>query len=839
MRKRRPVPCEVNMSKVKPIHYTIRLEPDLGHLEFSGCVKILVESTQSVKEITLNSLDLDIGSVRVGKGGESTACSFTLDPDKETLSIPLSGEISGLIELVIDYTGEINDKMLGFYRSKTLVGGQEKIVAVTQFEESDARRAFPCFDHPAQKATFEIEMIVEEGLTAISNMPILEERRTEDGRLVTRFEKTPRMSTYLLFWGVGEFEIIEDPGEILLRAATMPGTSEQGRFGLAFARKCLAFCERFYGIKYPLPKLDLIAVTDFSAGAMENWGAITFRENLLLHDPEIVSRAGEERICEVIAHEIAHQWFGNLVTPADWKYLWLNESFATYFGYGVVHHYYPEWGVWDQFLIGQTRVALDRDALQETFPIELPGGEHVVINAASAPIIYNKGGSVLRQVEAYVGKVAFKEGLQRYLKGHAYACASSHDLWEALEAVSDKPVSRMMKGWIEQPGFPLVDVRRRGDKLLISQSRFSFLPGAPGEPWLIPLDIDVFARNGEKRCLTTLLDTRETSLDIGPDALAYKVNAGQRGFYRVRYHDPENLGALAAKAEDKVLSPEDRWGLQDDLYAFVRRGDVPVRDYLDFISHYTREDAFLPLTSIASNLFHTHLILGKDIKDTAFLGKALFERVLRNIGYEPRPDEAVVTSVLRDQILWHCLVYGSEEAADFAVTRFRSLTAGEKVHPDIMKNAMQAGALLGDREAFDWLAMRFGISENEHERMNILTAMGCFSEASLIDAARTFTLEQVPPRNRFVPVSAFAVNPHAVDSMWDWYLTNQKALEELHPAHYERVIAAILPFGGIGREEEVRAFFDEHMGRTEKSRDVIKLSLEKMTVNARMKNSGS
>lgn len=825
------------MNKVKPIHYTIRLEPDLGRFQFPGCAKILIESPQSTKEITLNSLDLAIESVRLETGGESTACAFTLDPDKEILSISFPGEISGRIGLVIDYTGEINDKMRGFYRSRALVGGQEKIIAVTQFEESDARRAFPCFDHPAQKATFEIEMIVEEGLTPISNMPFIEEKRLEDGRVLTRFEKTPRMSTYLLFWGVGEFEIIEDPGEILMRAATMPGTSEQGRFGLAFARKCLAFCERFYGIKYPLPKLDLIAIADFSAGAMENWGAITFRENLLLHDPEIVSRAGEERICEVIAHEIAHQWFGNLVTPVDWKYLWLNESFATYFGYGVVHHYYPDWGVWDQFLISQTRVALDRDALQETFPIELPGGEHVIINAASAPIIYNKGGSVLRQVEAYVGKGAFKKGLQGYLKDHAYDCASSHDLWEALEAVSDKPVSRMMRGWIEQPGFPLVEVRRSGDKLLVSQSRFSFLPGAAGEPWLIPIDIDLFMRNGEKRRLTTLMDTGETIIELVPDALAYKVNAGQKGFYRVRYHDPENLGALAAKAEDKTLSPEDRWGLQDDLYALARRGDVPVRVYLDFISHYTHEDAFLPLTSIASNLFHAHLIMGKDMKKTASPGRKIFERVLRDIGYEPRPDEAVVTSVLRDQILWHCLVYGSEEAADFAMTRFRSLEAGEKIHPDIMKNIMQAGAFLGDREAFDWLAQRFSTSENEHERMNILAAMGCFRETSLIDAARIFTLERVPPRNRFVPVSALAVNPHAVDSMWDWYLSNQKVLEELHPMHYERVIAAIVPFGGIGREEEVRAFFHEHMERTEKARDVIKLSLEIMTINARMKNS--
>ncbi len=828
------------MSKIRPIQYKIRLEPDFGRLEFVGCSEILIETPEPVNEIILNSLDLNILSIKFRRAGQSQECSFALDTEKETLRILLPVETCGETELVIDYKGQINDQMRGFYRSTAPVGGQEKCIAVTQFQESDARRALPCFDHPAQKATFEIEMIVEEGLRAISNMPALEERLLGDGRYLVRFEKTPRMSTYLLFWGVGEFEFIEDPGDVLLRVASMPGTSAQGQFGMTFARKCLAFCERFFGIAYPLPKLDLIAVSDFSAGAMENWGAITFRENLLLHDPEMVSRAGEARICEVIAHEIAHQWFGNLVTPADWKYLWLNESFATYFGYGVVHYEHPEWGVWDRFLMGQTRVALDRDALQETFPIELPGGEHVVINVSSAPIIYNKGASVLRQVEAYLGEDVFEKGLQHYLKSHSYACASSHDLWDALEVASDKPVGRMMKGWIEQPGFPLVDVCKRGDKLLLSQGRFTFVPGVVSEPWMIPLEIEVFEKNGETRHLMTLLDAKETLVDIGPDARAYKVNAGQKGFYRVRYQDPENLLRLAEIAEEKVLSPEDRWGLQDDLFALVRRGDVSVSNYLDFMGHYAREDAFLPLTSIASNLFQIHLIMGGDMaKRTATLGRVLFERVLGKIGFDPRPDESIVTSVLRDQILWHCLVYGSGEAAEIVLTRFRSLMAGGKVHPDILKNVMEGGALLVGREAFDWLERRFSASENEHERLNILTAMGCFREKSLIEAARDFTLTQVPSRNRFVTVSALAVNPLAVDSMWDWFVSNCKAFEGLHPVHYERVIAAVVPVCGIGREEAVRAFFDAHLARTNKAGDVIRLSLEKLAINSRMRISGS
>ncbi len=263
---------------------------------------------------------------------------------------------------------------------------------------------------------------------AISNGAIEEEAPLDNGKKRITFEQTPKMSTYLVFFGVGEFEFTLDTEDPRVRVATLPGMKPYATFGLEFGRKSLAFSEAYYGVPYPLPKMDLIAIPDFAFGAMENWGAITFRENLLLHYPEITSKSGEERICEVIAHEIAHQWFGNLVTPADWKYLWLNESFATYFGYGIVDHYYPQWETWQQFLWGSTGSAMARDALLENFAIEIPGGDHVVINVSTAPIIYSKGGSILRQVEGYIGAENFQKGLQDYLKTFEYDNAASQDL---------------------------------------------------------------------------------------------------------------------------------------------------------------------------------------------------------------------------------------------------------------------------------------------------------------------------------------------------------------------------------------------------------------------------
>jgi tricorn protease interacting factor F2/3 len=824
------------MSNVKPLTYKIHLEPDLEHFTFQGKVESQVESEEAVREIIFHILDLAVWRCRTLYQGEFRNCPFSVDPGKEELRIFLPEEMTGLITLSIDYVGEINNRMAGFYRSKYSSQGKEKYAAITQFEESDARRAFPCFDHPARKATFDLEMVIDDKLTAISNNPISEEKILENGKKLVRFQETPKMSTYLLFFGVGEFEFIEDPGDVLIRVATMPGMKERGRYALEFSRKSLLYSEEYYGIKYPLPKLDLIAVADFAAGAMENWGAITFRENLLLHDPETTSKAGEERICVVIAHEIAHQWFGNLVTPDDWKYLWLNESFATYFGYGAVHRYYPEWELWPQFLHGQTDIALERDALHQTFPIEIPGGEHVVINVSTAPIIYNKGGSILRQVEGYVGEENFKRGLRTYLRKNEYGCASSHHLWEAIEEVSSKPVSKMMENWIGQPGFPMVRVRREGDRLVLRQERFTYLPNTSAQEWLIPLSVRLFLEDGRSKVLETLLDTRHANIEIDPTTVAYKLNDGQRGFYRVEYEEAGHLEKLGKRIASKALGPEDRWGIQNDFYAFVKRGDRALDEYLRFLPCYADEDSFLPLTNIASNLHHAYLVMDANER-VASAGRRILGNTLDHIGYEPAPSETHPTSIMRDQMIWHACLYGLNPVSEFALGRFGSMLKGEKVHPDIMRSVMQVGAFCGGEEALQWLLKRFKSSESEHERMNILVAIGCFRERRLIEKAQQIILEEVPDRNKFIPIGVLSENPSAMPFMWDWYLSNLERLEGFHPIHYERVISSIVPLCGLGREEEVKDFLKGYLKGKEKLAEVVNLCLEKLEINSRLRKS--
>ena len=824
------------MPTVTAINYRLNLEPDLETFTFKGRAVITLQAEEPVATIALNALDLTIDQCRLKVARQNFDCTFGLHAEKEELRIDLPDTFQGELVLQIEYRGTINDLMAGFYRSRYTVAGEDRYIAVTQFQESDARRAFPCLDVPGQKATFDITLDIPAHLTAISNEIEAQILELKNGQKRVVFKQTPRMSTYLVFFGVGGFDVEVDTKDPRVRAVTLPGQKAHAAYGLEFGRRALAFSEEYYGIDYPLIKMDLIAIPDFAFGAMENWGAITFRENLLLHYPDTTSKAGEERICEVTAHEIAHQWFGNLVTPSDWKYLWFNESFATYFGFGVVAEYYPDWAVWDKFLHGQTATAMARDALHETFPIEIPGGEHVVINSSTAPIIYNKGGSILRQVQGYIGDDNFQKGLRHYLQTHAYECAASHHLWEAFEAAADMPVTALMQSWVGQPGFPLVTAARQEDTLHLIQQRFTYLPGSFDQSWLIPITITYFTDTGAAQTQTVLMDSPEMAVDLPPDTRAYKLNSGQSGFFRVRYRDQANLKTLAAMVADQTLDAVDRWGLQDDLFNLVRAGEVGFEAYLDLLEAYQAEASYLVLTAVAVNLSLAHHVLPEDWQDRIrALACPWYESVLNRIGYQPADGEAQTTAILRDQLLWDAVRYGSQAAAEFAAEQFVQLTGGGQVHPDIQKSVLQTGARAGDAATLEWFRQRFADSSVEHEKVNLLTALGGVSGEQLLARVGRDILERVPPRNKFVPVMAMAENPAAADFLWRWYQDNLAALEKIHPMIYERIIAAVISAAGLEKPDRTEAFFTAYMEKRPHTKDVIRLSLERLKINLRMR----
>jgi tricorn protease interacting factor F2/3 len=584
--------------------------------------------------------------------------------------------------------------------------------------------------------------------------------------------------------------------------------------------------------------MDLIAVPDFAFGAMENWGAITFRENLLLHFPETTSAEGIERICEVIAHEIAHQWFGNLVTPADWKYLWLNESFATYFGFGVVAHTHPDWGTWDQFLHTQTATAMDRDGLVATFPIEIPGGEHVVINSSTAPIIYNKGASMLRMIQGHIGSERYREGVRTYLDRHAYACAESHHLWEAFETAAALPITTMVQSWVGQPGYPLVSTQRQGDKLILSQQRFSFLSRRWDQQWMIPVRLDSWSSDGRCHSQTFIMEEANLEVALPKGTVGYKVNAGQTGFYRVQYARAD-LDELGRSIQEGTMDPVDRWGVQNDLYAMVRSGAVPLDDYIDFLGHFADEEAYLPLISITGHLWHAYLVSGAAGRTSVQAkGRELVARVLDLIGMSPQPDEPHTRGGLRSQLLWQAAHWDHEPAVEFCLDRFDGLVSGQTVHPDVARSIMQVGALRRGAQALEWFQQRFAQTPSEHERVNILMAMVAFKDWTLIESALDYTLESVPPRNQFIPIAAAGSNPSAADRIWPWYQNHLPRLEAFHPLLYERVITGIVPIGGLALVTQVNAFYDSYVRERPQVKDAVELALENLAINAQMRAAG-
>jgi hypothetical protein len=445
---------------------------------------------------------------------------------------------------------------------------------------------------------------------------------------------------------------------------------------------------------------------------------------------------------------------------------------------------------------------------------------------------------MLRQIATYVGDESFRQGLEGYLNRHAYGCASSRHLWEALEDASDKPVTRIMKSWVEQQGFPIVEVRREDNGLLLTQGRFTYLPNDADQTWWIPVTVRTYSDRGDSNTVTTLLKDRQTWIPMDEDAVAYKVNDRQAGFYRVRYHNRTDHLALGLRVRNKELASEDRWGLQSDLYAQVMAAEVSIEEYLEFLSNYEEEDAFLPLMGISENLFHAYCVGGStQRRRVADEGCRFLTRILDRIGYAPERNERHTRSILRDRILYPAVIYGSRQAREFAQGQFRSLMAGgHTVHPDIIKAVMQVGALNGDEVVFEWFTDRLESSESEHDRINGLTALGCFREKGQIAQAQNYTLERVPLGNRFIPIVSMASNPHASPLMWDWFVSHLSELERFHPVHFERVIAGIVPVCGLGREAEVTEFLMDYLAGKDLAKDVIRLSIERLETNSRIRN---
>ena len=824
---------------MEPVNYRIRLEPDLKSFVFKGMVDITLKTEEPIEQISLDANDLVLESSKVQMDKGHLVCPFSSDTERQEVTVKLPEKMDGTILLTIDYWGNINDQYAGLYRSRYEHDGQEKYFATTQFEASDARRAFPCLDHPARKATFDIELLIDERLTGIANTQVSKEEILENGKKLLRFERTPKMSTYLVFFGVGEFEFIEDGSERpLVRVATAPGRTQYADFALQMARKTLKFCQEYTGIDYPLSKCDYIAVPD-SFGAMENYGAIRHSEDALLVYPGATSKPRRALIAKIIAHEGSHMWFGDLVGPADWKYVWLNEAFATYFTYWIPDRCYPQWQVWDQFFAERMLPAMERDSLLETVPIELPDDQvpdaELGPTPSTAPIIYSKGAAVIRMLTAYLGQAKVRKGINHFLNLYKFECATSQQYWTAFEEATDEPVGKFADSWVYQAGYPIVEARTAGSSLVLTQQRFTFSPVASDKTWVIPLDTLFFLGNGETKCVSTLLEEKTTAIPMPRDTVAFKVNSCQTSFCRVEY-EQEMLYRLGHLIKEKRLSAADSFGVQNDLFALVRRGSCSVADYIVFVKDYfDQEDRYVPLLDIAENLMTLYLVARAWRERIGDVGRGIFERSLEIIGLEPRDDDSLQVSDIRGTLLWIAATLGSAMAVEFGTAKFQDLLDRKGVHADILPSVLKIGATTNEHAPAFLMRKAMSADTPETERILALTALGCLRDKEELLAALDAN-SKVPKSNRAHMINAAAKNSAATSFMWQWFLGNVEQLEQLPLSQLARVISILIPVCGVGKETDVEDFFVGFVKRHKALQDTVKMTMEILEIHSRLGN---
>src|SRR3989440_504248 len=546
--------------QVVPLEYSIRIVPDVSKFTFSGSETVKLKASAPVHELVLNSVELEIAKASID-GTQLSPAAIKLDPNNELLTIALPNELAiGEHSLALEFSGTITPKGRGFYYMpyQEQGTGAKKIALGTQFEPSDARRFFPCWDEPSFRARFQLTAVVPENWLAVSNMPVESERKIDPPSpnagparssgatgidKEVRFQPTPSMSSYLNVFVAGELDAIETKvAGTQIRVIATKGKAEWGRYALESTAQILEYYNDYFGVRYPLPKLDQIAIPGGFGGAMENWGGITYYESALLFDPKKSSAATRQRIYEVIAHETAHQWFGDLVTMAWWDNLWLNEGFASWMGSKCTAHFNPQWEVWlrREFPRDPTRrvgiakeAAMESDARSTTHPIQQPVATEAEANGAFDDITYKKGQSFLRMLESFLGEDVFREGIRRYMAAHMYSNTTTADLWNALSETSGKAVAEITAGWTEQPGFPVVKVKREQDgSISLTQERFTVnFKNAPPLEWKIPLTHAVVGGVPE----TLLMTGKSDSVHDVPQSRALKLNLNGAGNYRVEY----------------------------------------------------------------------------------------------------------------------------------------------------------------------------------------------------------------------------------------------------------------------------------------------------------------
>uniref|UniRef100_S4RRJ8 Aminopeptidase n=1 Tax=Petromyzon marinus TaxID=7757 RepID=S4RRJ8_PETMA len=816
---------------VLPLNYALTLKPDVKDSTFEGREEILLEVKQPTGQIVMNCADIDINTASyIPEGGEeinATGFNYQNEDEKVALSFPSTLEPgSGMLK--IEFVGELNDKMKGFYRSKyTAACGEARYAAVTQFEATDARRAFPCWDEPGIKATFDVTLIVPQDRVALSNMNVLERKPHEaDPELVeVRYARTPIMSTYLLAFVVGEFDFVEARSSdgVLVRVYTPLGKSEQGKFALEVATKTLPFYKDYFNVPYPLPKIDLIAIADFAAGAMENWGLVTYRETALLVDPKNSSSASKQWVALVVGHELAHQWFGNLVTMEWWTHLWLNEGFASWIEYLCVDHCFPEFDIWTQFVSTDYAPALELDALDNSHPIEVPVGHPSEVDEIFDAISYSKGASVIRMLHDYIGDEDFKKGMNMYLTKFQHKNAATEDLWESLEQASGKPVAAVMSSWTKQMGFPVLHVysEHQGESctLHISQKKFcagGCFKGNQTIYFVMPENdcSSYFNRPCYPKQEHTYMPCKVCHILIPRRSEETIItSAGEKGIMK-----PEFLTFILYSMTSALTPSSLTSTLSSDHYLVARAGVVSTVDVLKVLEAFVNEPNYTVWSDISCSLTALSSLLSNTDFYQVFQDFTIdiFAPLGQRIGWDPKPGEGHLDTLLRSLVLGKLGKAGHGPTVEEARRRFREHVDGKHLLPADLRGPVYVTVLKhGDASTLDTMLKMHKQTDMQEERVRIERVLGAVATAELLQKVLAFAMsDEVRSQDTVFVLGGVSGGSKLGRSMaWKFVQDNWSELHNRYQGGFLLARLVKLTTEGFASEkkaQEIKAFFTAH-----------------------------
>lgn len=757
-----------------------------------------LQVAEDTNSISLNSNEIDIKAASVSTQGSVVASNpdVSINSDTQVATVKFADTIpaGSSAQLKLDFVGVLNDNMAGFYRSSYKTSdGQTKYLASTQMEPTDARRAFPCFDEPALKAKFTITLVSDRSMTCLSNMDVASETDVQGGsKKAVKFNTSPLMSTYLVAFIVGHMNYIESNNfRVPIRVYATPDQDiEHGRFSLDLAARTLAFYEKAFDSEFPLPKMDMVAVPDFSAGAMENWGLVTYRIVDVLLDEKTSGASRKERIAETVQHELAHQWFGNLVTMDFWDGLWLNEGFATWMSWYSCNSFYPEWKVWQTYVIDNLQGALSLDSLRSSHPIEVPVKRADDINQIFDAISYSKGSSVLRMISKYLGEDVFLQGVRDYIRKHAYGNTQTSDLWSALARASDKPVQTVMDIWTKNVGFPVVSVSENPSKSSINVKQNRFLRTGDVRPeedqTLYPIMLGLRTKQGVDE--NTMLTEREGEFPVS-DLDFFKLNADHSAIYRTSY-SPERLSKLGEAAGKGLLTVEDRAGMIADSGALAASGYQSTSGLLSLLKGFGSESEFVVWNEILTRigtLRAAWLFEETQTKDAlkAFQ-RSLVSAKAHEIGWEfPENDGHILQQ-------FKALMFGSAGSAEdptvikAAQEMFQKFAAGDvsAIHPNIRGSVFGIALKHGGEKEYNVVLDRFYNAPTSDEKTTALRCLGASEDPALIQ--RTLALasgDEVKNQDIYMPLGGLRGHTAGIEARWAWVKNNWDALyKRLPPA---------------------------------------------------------